>query len=281
VILTGAPLVPLDRRERGFVVRGEQGLERSLKSAIVSIERTLKWRMEVVVGRLLYIETLIRAELDAVWAVSQDPARHQRWDARFSEIGYLPVQPGRPSRFRYATRVLPGLVITGEGVFAGERARPDGTRTSALRFTSDHPLTLIRRGSGYWRYVPTPAGVRFLTGYDYAPGWGRFGPLVDLAFRPLFGWLTAWSFDRLRLWLERGITPRRALWHTIAEAAVRVLLCITSAIAAGLPAGLLTAVVLACVPPLPVTPAARRCLRRPPDRVAATAPTALALLERP
>ncbi|MEV4412316.1 hypothetical protein [Catellatospora sp. NPDC049609] len=270
-------------------------------------------------GRLLYVETLIRRELDAVWAASQDPAQHQRWDARFGEIGYLPDEPGRPRRFRYATRVLPGLVISGEGVFAGERSRPDGTRTSALRFTSDHPLTLIRRGSGYWRYVPTPTGVRFLTGYDYTPGWGRLGPMADLVFRPLFGWLTAWSFDRLRLWLERGVTPRRALWHAVGEVTARLLLCVAIAIAAGswsatgsgsgtgpgtrmgpatasvttglpgsldglpagLLAGLLAAAVLVLVPPLPFTPAARRCLRRPPDRAAATAPTTLAHLERP
>ena len=31
-----------------------------------------------------------------------------------------------------------------------------------------------------------------------------------LMFRPLMGWATAWSFDRLRLWLEEGITPDRA-----------------------------------------------------------------------
>ncbi|BCJ77971.1 hypothetical protein CS0771_75150 [Catellatospora sp. IY07-71] len=240
-------------------------------------------------GRLLYIETTIRADLDTVWTASQDPARHERWDARFSEIRYLPEVPGTPRRFRYATRVLPGLTIGGTGVFAGERRRPDGTRTSALRFASGHPLTLIRHGAGWWRYVPTPSGVRFLTGYDYTPGWGRLGPLADLAFRPLFGWLTAWSFDRLRLWLERGITPRRALWHALGEAAARAVVTLTAAAVAATGASaevavfaaVLTGCLLALVPPLPGTPAARRCLRRPPDRVAATAPTALTLLETP
>ncbi|MFC7758055.1 hypothetical protein ACFQY4_08490 [Catellatospora bangladeshensis] len=75
-------------------------------------------------GRLLYIETTIRADLDTVWTASQDPARHERWDARFSEIRYLPEIPGTPRRFRYATRVLPGLVISGTGVFAGSAAAP-------------------------------------------------------------------------------------------------------------------------------------------------------------
>ena len=49
----------------------------------------------------------------------------------------------------------------------GERDLPDGSRTSALRFGSAHPLSIIREGSGYWKYVPTPDGIRFLTSYDY------------------------------------------------------------------------------------------------------------------
>jgi hypothetical protein len=40
-------------------------------------------------------------------------------------------------------------------------------------------------------------------------------------FQPLIGWATAWSFDRLRLWLEEGIEPgqalRRALVHGVAR----------------------------------------------------------------
>ncbi|MFN0090888.1 MAG: hypothetical protein ACKVWR_11560 [Acidimicrobiales bacterium] len=50
--------------------------------------------------------------------------------------------------------------------------------------------------------------MRFLTRYDYRPRWGRLGGLVDRwLFRPVFGWATAWSFDRLRL---QGLVPK--LW---------------------------------------------------------------------
>jgi hypothetical protein len=238
------------------------GLEQSLKYPL-KFEHSLKRG-----GSVLYIETLVRADPAELWRLTQDPAQHQRWDLRFSRI-----EPSGPAgRFRYATRLLPSLTVAGTGVSVGERRRPDGTGTSALRFACAHPLSLIRSGSGYWRYVPTGRGVRFLTGYDYAPGWGRLGRVADLAFRPLFGWATAWSFDRLRLWLERGIPPERARNQALAELAARLVVAVLC-----FPLGVLVLL----VPPLPTTPAARRCLRRPPDRRAATAPTTLAGPETP
>ncbi|MGW0531479.1 hypothetical protein [Streptomyces sp. NPDC003032] len=226
----------------------------------------------------LYIEARIRAELDDLWSHTQEPAHHQRWDLRFTEIAYLPCEEGEPQPFRYATRVLPFLTIAGTGVSAGEKRRPDGTRTSALRFTSPHPLSLLEEGSGYWRYVPAPDGdgVRFLTGYDYRPRWGRLGALADrVCFRPLMGWATAWSFDRLRLWLERGITPERALLNAVADVVLRVL-CVAAAVVLAPMTALAAAALAVILPPLPTTPAARRCLRTPPAR--ARAPRILSTL---
>jgi hypothetical protein len=118
-----------------------------------------------------------------------------------------------PQRFHYATRIGFGVSIAGVGEAIAERDLPDGGRVSALRFRSEHPLSLIDAGSGYWRYLPTPEGVRFLTVYDYRTRFGLPGAWVDrLLFRPLMGWATAWSFDRLRLWLEDGISPARSFW---------------------------------------------------------------------
>jgi hypothetical protein len=188
-----------------------------------------------------------------VWRLTRDPVQHGRWDVRFSRI----ERYGPAGRFRYSTRVLPGLTVAGVGVTAGERHRSDGCATSVLRFACTHPLSLIRSGAGYWRYIPTPAGVRFLTGYDYVPGWGRLGLIADRAFRPLFGWATAWSFDRLRLWLERGISPERSRNQALAEVVARLAVAVVG-IAAGYP---ITALVL-LLPPLPTTPAAHRCRRR-------------------
>ncbi|MCX5303663.1 hypothetical protein OG304_09410 [Streptomyces sp. NBC_00160] len=228
----------------------------------------------------LYVETRIRAGMEELWDRSQDPAQHQRWDLRFTSIDYLPRAEGEPQRFRYATRVLPFLSVDGTGISAGERRRADGTRVSALRFASQHPLSLLAEGSGYWRYVPGPDGIRFLTGYDYRPRWGRFGALADrLVFRPLMGWATAWSFDRLRLWCERGTTPGRALARAAGESALRVLLSVAALLYAPLPAALFVLAAALLLPPLPGTPAARRCLRTPPGRTPASAPRLLSTLE--
>ncbi|MFG2561054.1 hypothetical protein [Streptomyces sp. NPDC048496] len=227
----------------------------------------------------LYVETRIRADLEDLWERTRNPVQHQRWDLRFTEITCLPGGPSDAQRFRYATRVLPFLTVTGTGISAGERRRPDGDRVSALRFASAHPLSLLAEGSGYWRYVPTPDGIRFLTGYDYRTRWGRPGAGVDrLVFRPLMGWATAWSFDRLRLWCERGISPARSLWHALAELGVR-LLAVLSLLPFGPGAALVAVMAALLLPPLSTTPAARRCLRRPPARTAT--PALLARLEHP
>jgi uncharacterized membrane protein YphA (DoxX/SURF4 family) len=128
-----------------------------------------------------------------------------------------------PQRFRYTTRLGFGLAISGDGETVGQRELSDGGRASALRFGSAHPLSIIRAGSGYWRYVPTADGVRFLTSYDYETRFGRAGTAFDrFVFRPLIGWATAWSFDRLRLWLEQGIEPAQALRQTVIHGIARV-----------------------------------------------------------
>ena len=156
----------------------------------------------------IYVEILIRAPLDAVWEATQRPELHNRWDVRFTAIEYLRrAQASELQRFVYSTRIGFGLEISGEGETTGSKHGESG-RTSALRFWSSSRWSLIREGSGYWRYVPTADGIRFLTSYDYRTRFGVAGSLFDrLVFRPLIGWATAWSFDRLRLWLEDGVDP--------------------------------------------------------------------------
>ncbi|MET7288137.1 hypothetical protein [Streptomyces sp. NPDC005573] len=247
----------------------------------------------------LYIETRIRADLDDLWAHTQDPARQQRWDLRFTRLTHLPRAEGEPQRFRYAVRVLPFLTLTGTGVTAGDREHPDGTRTSALRLACPHPLSPLAESSGYWSCVSDAHGVQFLAAYDHRPRWGAAGTVADrLLVRPLMGWATAWSFDRLRLWLERGITPERALANWLAELAVRSLIVtvclaglgrgpflrafgpLTAAVAYLCPLLLMLLLSLALFKaPFASTPAARRCLRTPVIQTGV--PCVLRTLERP
>lgn len=158
-------------------------------------------------GRPLYVETFIRADLERVWELTQDSEQHPRWDLRFSAIRPLGTDGGGRTRFRYE-RTLPFHVIRGEGVSLGEKTRPDGTCTSALGFSTEDRWSPLRSGRGFWRYVPTDSGVRFITGYDYRPGWGR---VADVVMRPVILWMTAWSFDRLRIWAESEET--RPQWR--------------------------------------------------------------------
>ncbi|HET6301908.1 SRPBCC family protein [Microbacterium sp.] len=159
----------------------------------------------------IYVETVIRADVDEVWRRTQDPAAHVRWDIRFSSIEPTGETDAGATRFRY-TRRTPFHIVEGTGVSLGEIERPDGTRTSALRFATDDVLSPIRSGRGYWRYVPTDGGTAFITGYDYEPGWG----VLDVLVRPLLGLATAWSFDRLRVWIETGVPPERwPLWSVV------------------------------------------------------------------
>jgi hypothetical protein len=177
-------------------------------------------------SKRIYVEARIRGRMEDLWARTQEPADHERWDLRFTDIDYLPrPDEGQPQRFRYATRLGFGLRIEGEGETVGERTGSGGQRTSALRFWSDDPKSLIREGSGYWQYIPTDDGIRFITAYDYQVRFGALGLAIDaLVFRPLIGWATAWSFDRLRLWVERGTDPalslQGSLVHGVARGAV-------------------------------------------------------------
>ena len=163
-------------------------------------------------SRPLYVEILIRAPMERVWELTQNPELHVRWDGRFTAITPTSVRKDGAQRFRYELDL--GIhVIRGTGVSLGDRGAVDGGRTSALLFDTRDRLSPLGEGRGYWRYLPHPEGVRFITGYDYAPGWGVVGRVLDpIVTRRLVWRLTAWSFDRLRLWAEQGVEPERVRW---------------------------------------------------------------------
>jgi hypothetical protein len=174
----------------------------------------------------IYVELPIRTSLDTLWTYTQNPTCHEQWDLRFTRIEYIPKQSAdEPQQFSYTTQIGFGLTVAGKGESRGSRHAANGESTSALRFWSDEPISLIQSGSGYWKYIPQADAVRFLTWYDYQVRFGLFGRFVDrFLFRPLLGWATAWSFDALRLWLEQGIHPkqsrRRLLMHILLHSAL-------------------------------------------------------------
>jgi hypothetical protein len=159
-----------------------------------------------------YVATLIHADMDTVWRHTQEPGLHTRWDLRFATIRYpRPTNSNARRRFQYQSRLPFGLCIAGEGEIVDTRSDAQGVRTSTLRFWSDDPKSLIKHGSGEWQYVPLEQGVRLSTRYQYETRFGIPGRVLNAVFfRPLIAWATAWSFDRLRLWLECGITPEES-----------------------------------------------------------------------
>lgn len=171
----------------------------------------------------LYIETWIDADMDGLWAATQEPDEHERWDLRFTDIDYRPrPDESEPQRFDYETRIGFGIGVAGGGESTGERA-DGGERTSSLRFWSDDPKSLITEGNGFWKYVPEDGGVRFLTGYNYETRFGAPGRVLDrFVFRPLMVWATAWSFDSLRRWLETGVPPEQSLRQLAVHAVARL-----------------------------------------------------------
>src|SRR5215469_8438115 len=55
-----------------------------------------------------------------------------------------------------------------------------------------------------------------LTRTDSRAGRRSVGRVTDrFLFRPFLGWATAWSFDRLRVWIEHGIPPEVSRDRTI------------------------------------------------------------------
>ncbi|MEH3076452.1 MAG: SRPBCC family protein [Quadrisphaera sp.] len=227
-------------------------------------------------GRQVWVTATVAAPPGRLWHLTQDTAHHPRWDLRFSSITPAGHDDGH-QRFTYALALphprLPLLTVRGTGTSTAERRGDDGAGTSAIRFTAgDAPadrLSPLASGTGFWRYAPRADGhTRFTTGYDYRPGWGRLGAALDpWLTRPLVGWATAWSFDRLRLWAEKDQAPERSRDLALAWTAARVVvLVVAAALGRRRPALALAALGALALPPPSCVPSARRCSRRPDRR---------------
>ncbi|MGW6192629.1 DoxX-like family protein [Bacillus cereus] len=164
----------------------------------------------------IYVATEMNTTMKKLWEYTQEPDIHTEWDARFTEISYLEKKEGEPQKFLYKTKIGFGLEIAGEGESIGEITKETGERISSLKFWTDNKLSLIQIGRGYWKYTPNGEHIHFETQYDYDTRFGRIGNVIDLyIFRPLLGWATAWSFDALKLWLEKGLHPSMLIRRTM------------------------------------------------------------------
>jgi len=237
-------------------------------------------------GKQVYVEVPVRASMDRLWELTQDPSCHPRWDLRFTAI--IPTPGTSPQEFRYEFK-LPLRTIRGTGTSLGTRSGAQGQATSVLKFTTRDVFSPIGPGAGYWRYIPGPDGIRFITGYDYSPGWGPLGRWADAPLiRPALGWATAWSFDRLRLWAEDDVSPERARNAWLLDVGLRAgavagALCVLFRRPGAGTAVAAAAAVAATgmLPPGRRVPRAANCRRSAADKHAARPPASLASLAEP
>lgn len=165
----------------------------------------------------IYVEIDIRTDIDSLWKHTQTPELHEQWDLRFTHIEYLPQATGESEQhFLYQTRIGFGLAIAGTGMTQAALSSSMSDRISTLTFGSEQAISLIRKGGGYWKYANNGEEITFSTQYDYQTRFGVVGEWFDhLLFRPLFGLATAWSFDCLRIWLEKSISPAVSLQRAV------------------------------------------------------------------
>ncbi|EJR48356.1 MULTISPECIES: DoxX-like family protein [Bacillus cereus group] len=164
----------------------------------------------------IYVSAEMNTTMEKLWEYTQEPHIYTEWDARFTEISYVEKKEGELQKFLYKTKIGFGLEIAGEGESIGEIRKETGERISSLKFWTENQLSLIQIGRGYWKYTPLKEHIHFETQYDYDTRFGRIGNVIDFyMFRPLLGWATAWSFDALKLWLEKGLHPRLLIRRTM------------------------------------------------------------------
>mgnify|MGYP003694133261 CR=1 FL=1 len=129
--------------------------------------------------------SLIRAPMEALWDHTQTPALHERWDLRFHASSICLRGPKRAPTV--PLRDADWLRISGRWRRRERRGEglADGSRSSALKFSSADARSIIREGSGYWKLHPDS-------------GWHPLSDLVTTTGRasaPLVRCSTEWPSD--------------------------------------------------------------------------------------
>jgi len=95
----------------------------------------------------IYVETLIKADLDRVWELTQDTDLHPRWDLRFSKITPTGTTDDGSSRFRYELHI-PAHHILGTGISLG--GAPTAGRNAHVRSALHHPRPTVTPWGRPW-----------------------------------------------------------------------------------------------------------------------------------
>ena len=151
-------------------------------------------------NRKIVVEVFIKAPIHLVWERTQNPQKHLEWDIRFTTIRFINKDTNSRGfqNLEYKTRLGP-FEVAGIGRYLAVRDQS----FSSFEFSSSSGLSLIRQGTGRWRYQEVGGGTRFLTVYDYQTRYGCVGYIVDrILFRPFMRLATEWGFETLRLWCE-------------------------------------------------------------------------------
>lgn len=175
----------------------------------------------------VYVETDINAPLEKIWEYTQNPKLHEQWDLRFSTISLNGPRDEQPQSFLYEKHLGFGISVTGTGAYRTKMMDDRDKRASSLKFKSSHPLSFIKEGSGYWKYMKTKDHILFQTQFDYETKEGKGWKWADrFFFRPMMGVITAFSFGALKTWLEKGTHPRLLLERTLAHYGICLLFAI-------------------------------------------------------
>lgn len=146
----------------------------------------------------IIVEAIIPCDVETLWARSQEPELHIRWDIRFSHIKYTEELDEKGFQLMdYRTKIGFGLEIKGIGRYLQNTP----LKHSTFEFESDDWKSIIKIGRGIWQYKPCAEGTYFRTVYDYETNYGFVGAAVDrVLFRPMMQLATEWSFETLRRW---------------------------------------------------------------------------------
>lgn len=130
----------------------------------------------------VYVETTIQAPIEKVWEYTQNPKLHEQWDLRFSTISLNGPSDEQPQSFLYEKHLGFGISVTGTGAYRTSVKDERHERASSLQFKSSHPLSFIKEGGGYWKYMKTNDHIVFQTQFDYETKEGKGWKWADRLF---------------------------------------------------------------------------------------------------